>query len=383
MAEYSDTRAVDESAVLRLSAAWACVNLVAGTIASLPVRMVRKGMTGQLVEDACHPLATLLHDSPNYDQTALDFWEFIAASIELRGNGYAEIKRADNGRIVALDVPIAPQTMHVSRSVSGGIDYRWTSDGKERRATERDMLHIRGFGGNPLGGLSTLQFGAGVFGGAMSIETAASATFRNGIRPSGVLQSKDSFSPEQRAEAEALLAEKYRGAMNAGTPMLLDRNLEFKAVTMNPEDAQMLQSRAFSVEDICRMFQVPPVLIGHTEKQTSWGTGVEQITMGFVMFNLRRRLKRIEQSIAKQLIGAPERAKGVKAEFVVEGLLRGDSKARGDFYASGLQNGWRTINEVRALENLPPVEGGDVPRMQMQNVPITQVPDASADGVQG
>jgi HK97 family phage portal protein len=120
------------------------------------------------------------------------------------------------------------------------------------------------------------------------------------------------------------------------------------------------------------MFNVPPHMIGHTEKSTSWGTGLEQQTLGFVQFTLRRRLKRIEMALEKQLLTARDRSEGVRIEFNLEGLLRGDSKTRADFYASGLQNGWRTINEVREKENLPPVEGGDVPRMQMQNVPITE-----------
>lgn len=154
--------------------------------------------------------------------------------------------------------------------------------------------------------------------------------------------------------------------------MLLEGGMTWTQITINPEDAQMLESRAFSVEEIARLFGVPPHMIGHTEKSTSWGTGLEQQTLGFQKFTLRRRLKRIEQAIEKQLLTPADRAAGVTVEFNLEGLLRGDSTARAAFYQSGLQNGWTTINEVRALENLPPVEGGDVPRTQMQNVPLTQ-----------
>jgi HK97 family phage portal protein len=190
----------------------------------------------------------------------------------------------------------------------------------------------------------------------------------------------ETLTADQRNEAEHLLQQKYQGTMKAGVPMLLDRGVSFKAITINPEDAQMLQSRAFSVEEICRIFGVPPFMVGHTEKTTSWGTGIEQQTIGFVQFTLRRRLKRIEQALEKQLLSPIDRQNGVRIEFNLEGLLRGDSKARADFYASALQNGWRTINEVRALENEPPVEGGDVPRMQMQNVPITEIPVAGDEG---
>lgn len=148
--------------------------------------------------------------------------------------------------------------------------------------------------------------------------------------------------------------------------------MEPKQLMFNPDDAQMLESRGFSVEEICRFFGVPPFMIGHTEKTTSWGTGLEQQTLGFQKFTLRRRMKRIEQALAKQLLTDEDRARGIVIEFNLEGLLRGDSGARSAFYQSGLTNGWMTINEVRALENMPPVAGGDVPRMQMQNVPITE-----------
>lgn len=373
-------RSLHEKDVLGLSAAWACLNLLAGTIGTLPLMVYRTDVNGKRAVARDHPLYWLLHDSPNADQTAVDFWEFISASLELRGNAYAQIRRGTGGRVVALDVPIPPQAMSVRRTRDGSIEYEWSVNGERRVLPQGEVLHIRGFGGSPLGGLSTLTFGRHVFAGALSIEAAAEATFRNGIRPSGVLQAKDTLNPEQRAEAEELLQAKYQGTMRAGVPMLLDRDMTWQAITIAPEDAQMLQSRSFSVEEICRMFGVPPFMVGHTEKSTSWGTGIEQQAIGFVRFTLRRRLKRIEQALEKQLLSAAERASGVRIEFNLEGLLRGDSKSRAEFYASGLQNGWRTINEVRELENLPPVAGGEVPRMQMQNVPITDVPVAGDPG---
>lgn len=133
----------------------------------------------------------------------------------------------------------------------------------------------------------------------------------------------------------------------------------------------MLESRAFSVEEVCRLFGVPPHMIGHTEKSTSWGTGLEQQTLGFQKFTLRKRLKRIEQALMKQLLTPADRAAGITIEFNLEGLLRGDSAGRAAFYKDMTAMGAMTINEVRGLENLPPVEGGDVPRMQSQNIPIS------------
>lgn len=362
---------VSDSSALALSAVWGCVNLIAGTVATLPFMVYKTDAEGKRTPQKSHPLYRVLHDSPNYDQTAVDFWEWMCAAIELRGNAYARISRGDNGRITAL-YPVAPDLVSVERLKNGSLQYEWMEDGTHYKLTDREMLHIRGFGGNPMGGLSTLQFGRQAFGIAQAQERFAAETFRNGLRPSGVLKFNEWLSTEQRNIAETRMVEKYVGAQNAGRPMVLEGGVEWQKLSITPEDAQMLESRAFSLEEVCRFFGVPPFMIGHTEKSTSWGTGIEQQTIGFQKFTLRRRLKRIEQAVAKQLLSAADRAAGVTVEFNIEGLLRGDSKSRAAFYTSMTQIGAMTINEVRQLENMPPVDGGEVPRMQMQNVPITE-----------
>jgi HK97 family phage portal protein len=368
---YGEFAMSSSSGVLGLSAAWACVNLICGTIASLPILVYRTDRNGGRTVAYDHPLYKRLHDSPNFDQTAVDFWEFMSASVELWGNAYAEVFR-DGATVVSLS-PIRPDIVTVTRNHdTGDLVYRWTEDGESYERTQNSILHIRGFGGSPLGGLSTLAYGRHTFGLASAIERSAAATFRNGLRPAGTLTFPAFLTDEQRKVVEGKLAEKFAGAMNAGRPMVLEGGTKWESLSINPEDAQMLQSRGFSVEEICRFFGVPPHMIGHTEKASSWGTGLEQMSMGFQKFTLRRRLKRIEQALEKSLLSPVDRSQGLSIEFVVEGLLRGDSAARASFYASGLQNGWFTINEVRQLENMPPVEGGDVPRMQMQNVPITE-----------
>lgn len=361
---------VTDSSMLGLSAVWACTNLVAGTIATLPV-MVYRAKPDRRDVATDHPLYRLLHDSPNYDQTAVDFWEFMAASLELWGNAYAAVDRDSMGKIAALS-PVHPSIITVKRLTSGALEYQWTEDGRSYTRLDSAMLHVRGFGGNPLGGMSTLHFGRNAFGLARAVDRAAGATFANGMRPSGALTFDNFLSPEHREIAERKLTEKFVGAINAGRPLILEGGTKWQPLTLNPEDAQMLESRKFSVEEICRFFGVPPHMIGHTEKSTSWGTGLEQQTLAFQKFTLRRRLKRIEQAVNKQLLTPQERARGLYVEFNLEGLLRGDSVSRAAFYQSGLTNGWMTINEVRSLENLQPVDGGEVPRMQMQNVPITQ-----------
>lgn len=357
---------VEETDVLALSTAWACVNLTAGIIGSLPLAVYRADAKGNRTIARDHPLYRLLHNSPNAEQTSLDFWEGAAASIELKGNAVALKTIGSSGAVVSL-VPMAWDYTSVRRLDSGHIQYEYRGD----KYRPEEVLHIRGFGGDPLGGLSTIAYGAATFGLAKAINKATGSTFKNGVRPSGVLSTEQQLNAAQRVEAEGLLGEKFRGAMNSGTPMLLDKGLKWLPVTMNPEDAQMLQSRAFSVEEICRMFATPPHMVGHTQNSTSWGTGLEQQTLGYQKFSLTRRLKRIEKALEQQLLTPADIVAGITIEFNLEGLLRGDSLSRARFYQIMTMIGAFTINEVRAKENLPPVEGGDVPRTQMQNVPLT------------
>jgi HK97 family phage portal protein len=362
---------VSEHSAMSLSAVWACVNLLAGTIASLPVMVYRPDGKGRQQIATDHALYRVLHMSPNYDQTALDFWEFVCASLELWGNAYARIERTA-GAVIGL-YPISPVNVVVRRLSSGDLEYRWSENGRSFLSTDRDILHIRGFGGNPLGGMPTLQFGRNVFSLARAGDRVAGKMFANGMQPSGVLKFDKFLTPEQRQIAEEKLASQFAGASNAGRPFVLEGGVDWKQLSLTPEDAQMLESRAYSVEEICRFFGVPPFMIGHNEKSSGYPTSLEQQVLTFQKFTLRRRLKRIEQALMKQLLSPADRATGLSIEFNIEGLLRGDSAGRARFYQMMTGIGAMTINEVRALENWPDVEGGDVPRMQMQNKPIAEI----------
>lgn len=367
LAQFED--GAGRSNPIGLTATWACVNLIAGTIASLPI-MVYRTVNGVREVARGHPLFYVLHDSPNFDQTAMDFWEFVAAGIELRGDGFADIDRRSDGSVLSL-TPIRPDIVKVSRRKGDGqLEYEWR-DGERRVVREaRDVLHIRGPMGNAMGGASTLSLCGAAFSGALAAEQAARSTFSNGLRPSGTLSTEGRLTGEQRAEVEELLQQKFAGSINAGRPMLLDGGLKWEAINITPEDAQMLESRKFSGEEICRIFGVPPAMVGYGDKASNWGTGKEVDVLGFQKFTLRRRLKRIEQALMKQLLTPRDRSEGITIEFNLEGLLRGDSAGRAGFYQQMTQMGAMTINEVRALENMPPVKGGDVPRIQMQNAPI-------------
>jgi len=364
LSDYQDRYAATDVSVLGLSTAWACVNLLAGLIGSLSFDVTQKeGRLSQPRPD--HPLQKILDESPNADQTGLDFWEFMAAALELKGNSYSEVQRRNDGSIIALDVPIAPDLVVVKRAGNGSLEYHVTENGRRRVVPQERMLHVRGFGGDPLGGLSTLAFGRRMFLSAIAVERAASETFRQGARSVGAFVSDKQLTSPQINEVEGRITEKYEAAVNQGRPLILNNGFQWHALSINPDDAQMLESRNFSVEEICRFFGVPPHMVGHTQNSTSWGTGLEQQTLGFLMFTLRRRLKRIEKAVAKQLLSAADRAAGISVKFNIEDLLRADSKGRAEFYRAALGDtqkpGWMVRNEVRALENLPPVEGWDEP----------------------
>lgn len=383
LADYRDGRYGQPSAAVGLSATWACVQLIAGTIASLPLMVYRTGGDGIRRVAKDHPLYFVLHDSPNFDQTAVDFWEVMAASIELYGNAYALMERRSSDRVLTSLTPIRPDIMKVRRRDDGDLEYEWTDNGRRIVKSGDDVLHIRGSFGDALGGVSTLSLCRNVFDDAMASESAAGSMFRNGVNPSGILSTPESvrLSPEQRAELEKKLVEKYQGSIRSGRPMVLDNGLKWEQLSINPQDAQMLESRKFSGEQICRIFGVPPAMVGFGDKASNWGTGKEVDVLGFQKFALRKRLKRIEQSVLKQLVPLSERrAQGITIEFNLDGLLRGDTESRYDAYEKAIRMGIKTRNECRALENDPPVEGGDVITVQMQDIPLADAINGDRNG---
>ena len=245
---------VDDGSVLGLAAAWACVNLLAGTISTLPL-MVYRTRNGQREEARDHPLYRLLHDSPNADQTAVDFWEYQNVAIELRGNSFAEVSRAADGRPIAL-TPISPAIMSVSRKPDGALEYRWTDRGVSNRVDETKVFHVRGPGGDPLGGMSTISVARQTFGTALAVNRSAASTFRNGMRPSGVYKTEAKLNPETQQQLESLLDRKYAGAAKTGRPLVLGHGLDWQSISIKPEEAQLLESRGMSVEEVWRLDRV-------------------------------------------------------------------------------------------------------------------------------
>ncbi|MFW2829885.1 phage portal protein [Sphingomonas sp. ID0503] len=362
---FRDTLSAAEGNAEGLSAAGACVSFWAGNIAGLPLHVLqaRGGVDVPFPE---HPLYWLLHDSPNYDQSSFDFWEQMTESLEWRGNAYAQMGRTDAGFLTSL-TPVSPCGMRVSRGSDGDLVYEW-NDGGRQTARSRDMLHIRGRGGNALGGASTLATYRRALSLALVTEGSADAIFRNSARPSGTLTTDTKMNFEQLGEFEERLATKWQGANNAGRPMVLHSGLKWDKVTIDPVDAEMLESRRLSMEIVCQIFECDPHLVGITSGNTQLGSSISDQTLSLVKFKMHKRLKRIEKALEKQLLTRADRQRGVKIRFNLEGFLRADSLGRAQYY--NLMKQFMTTNEIRALEGLPPVPGGDEIYRQVQDQPL-------------
>lgn len=366
--------AVSVEMAMQLDVVWACVRRIAETVATLPLHLYGLDKKGVARIDDEHPLYQVLHDSPNYDMTAVNFWECMVGCYLLWGNAFAYKVLGALGRVISLQ-PMRPDRVQVRRDANGGLSYTYTYQGVTQTFSEDEILHIKGFSLDGLMGMSPIQQARQTLGTARAAQRAAASMFKNGMRPSGFLKAPAYLTPPQR-EASKLILENFSGASNTGKVPLLEGGWDFTSVSIPPEDAQLLQSQSFHVEQICRWFDMPPILVGHSG-QTTWGSGIEQIMLGWLTLGLRSHLKRIEQAIAKDLLSPADRAGGYYAEFNVDALLRADSAARATQMASLAQNGLRTRNELRALDNLPPKTGGDDLTVQSNLLPIDKLGEIS------
>lgn len=365
---------VTPDSAMQRSAAWACVRLNARTVGSLPLKVYQKMPDGSRRAASEHPLNDILASSPNVEQTAMEFWEGQATALNLRGFAYAEKKFLGN-RLVAL-LPLNPDSTSVYRTPGGERRYRTTSkSGQTRELTEADVFHLRGFGAGGDNGLSPIGYGRQSLATANAADEVAGRIFGNGLQMSGFIEDTPNAKTtnEQRKDIMALLSG-FSGSKNTGKVFPLPPGFTFKPLNMSPEDAQLLESRRFNIEEICRWFGVFPILIGHAaDGQTMWGSGVEQINLAWLTLYLGPELQRIEQAIEKQLLTPVDRARGFYVEYTVDALLRADSKSRAELISKHSQNGTRTRNELRALDNLPPRPGGDILTVQSNLVPLDQL----------
>jgi HK97 family phage portal protein len=360
----SSGKVVTADKAIALSAVWACVRLLSESVSTLPMKVYQREPDGSRKLAQNHPAYQLLCRRPNTEMTPSRFMLMVVASVCLRGNAFVEKKMIGN-KLVSL-VPLLPQCMVVKRLDSGELEYTFTEKGVKRVIPVRNMMHIRGFGLDGVCGMMPMSVGRDVFGAAMAVEESAAKIFENGLQSSGYFASKNVLTKEQRERLRKNLTA-FAGSKNAGKSMVLEADLTYQNITMNPEAAQMLQSRSFSIEEICRWFRVPPFMVGHIDKQSSWASSVEGMNLLFLTNTLRPLLVNIEQEIARCLLNGDE---DLFAEFSVEGLLRADSAGRSAYYTTALQNGWMSRNDVRRLENLPPIEGGDIYTVQLNLTPL-------------
>lgn len=360
----SSGKVVTADKAIQLSSVWACIRLLSESISTLPLKVYMREADGsrKLAQD--HPAYQVLCRRPNLEMTPSRFMLLVVASICLRGNAFVE-KKMIGRKLVALD-PLLPQNMVVKRLPTGKLEYTYTENGTKRVIPVDRMMHIRGFGLDGVCGMMPLSSGRDVFGAAMAVDEAAAKIFENGLQSTGFLSSKTALNKEQRERLRKSL-QSFIGSKNAGKLMVLENELSYQNVTMNPEAAQLLESRAFSIEEICRWFRVPPFMVGHVTKQSSWASSVEGMNLIFLTNTLRPLLVNIEQEIARCLLDGDE---DYFAEFSVEGLLRADSVGRSAYYTTALQNGWMSRNDVRRLENLSPIPGGDIYTVQLNLTPL-------------
>lgn len=350
--------AVTPQSAMRISAVYACVRLIAGAKASMPVQMFQKQNGGSsLVDD--HAYLPLLNDEPSPCCSAAVFWEFIEASRQLEGDGFAYIDRNRNGVPQEL-IPLHPLRVALEKQTNGRLTYYVLfDDGTYRGVDQDDMLQFCNFGWDGLRSMSTIRWGARQsIGTSIAAETHAGKFFRNGVMPSVILEYAGKMEPAVVEQLRTEFDLRYAGGANAHKPMILTGGTKAAGLQMNATDAQLLETRSFQVIDIARAFGVPPFLIGESEKQSSWGAGMATMTQAFLMFTLQPHLVRDEQELRRKLF----RIGRYTAQFDRRAYLNSDPATRAAFFrqaVGGSQGpGWMKINEVRQYENLPPDPGG-------------------------
>lgn len=360
---------VNEQTAMKASAVYACVTLIAKTIGSLPLKVYRRKPNGDAAEVPDTLPYYLLHDEPNPAMTSCVWREFLIANILLGGNGYAAIGRNHANQIMDL-FPI-PHGLVKPHRVNGRMHYLVdVGGGLTETIDQSDMLHIPGMGYDGVKGMSLITWAARqAVGLSLATEQHGAKLFSNGARLGVVLKHPKTLSRDAQLRLKAQFDQQQGGLSNAFKSMVLEEGLDVTNISMTSEDAQFLETRRFQVEDIARFFGVPPHMIGHTDKQTSWGTGVEQNTLGYLIFTIIPWLTRFEQEFNRKLFPRSP----FYAQFKHQGLMRGDSAARSAYYASGHQNGWLTTNEIRKAEDLPPVPGGDSLFVQTNLAPMQQM----------
>lgn len=340
-----------------ISAVFSCVQSIAETIGGLPLLVYRNGENGDRARATDHPLYRVLHDGPNERQTALEFREQLTAHVLLWGNGYAEIQSDAAGNVTALE-PIHPRNVTVLRLPSGRIRYDVADPdtGRVRPLLADEVLHLKDRTDNGIVGKSRIQIAREMLGGVLAAQEHGSATFANGARLSGVLKTPNVLDANSAERIGNSWRAQFSGTANTGKTAVLENGLEYQPLSMSMEDAQWLESRQFSVEEVCRVFRVPPVLVADL-RHANFSNSVE-MNRWFITHSLRRWLTMWEEGCERALLSPMARSRHF-IEHNLDALLRGDGKGRAEFYGSGIKDGWLLRSEARRLENLPTIAGID------------------------
>lgn len=349
---------VNERTAMQTSAVYACVRILSESVAGLPLHVYRNKAGGGKERYTGHPLQRLLHDEPNPEMTSFVFRETLMAHLLLWGNAYAQVVRDGRGYPMAL-YPLLPDRMAVGRGDNGELVYTYQGDQGQVKLRRESVLHIPGLGFDGLIGYSPIAMAKNAVGLALATEDYGAAFFANGANPGGVLEHPGVIKPEQADRLRESWQSQFGGA-NAHKVAVLEEGLKFHQMSIPPEQAQFLETRKFQINEIARIFRVPPHMVGDLEKSSF--SNIEQQSLEFVKYTLDPWVARWEQSLTQALLLPGEKA-AVSIRFNLDGLLRGDYASRMQGYSVGIQNGFYSVNDVRGLEDmnlLTEAEGGNV-----------------------
>ncbi len=368
-------KAVSEKSAMQMTAVYACVRILAESIAGLPLHLFRYDGNGGKARATDHPLYFLLHDEPNPEMTSFAFRETLMTHLLLWGNAFAQIIRNGKGAVIAL-YPLMPNRMTVDRDSSGQLYYSYqmsntdapTMQGGTVILKQADVLHIPGLGFDGLVGYSPIAMAKNAIGLAIATEEYGARFFANGATPGGILEYPGVIKDPDKVRESWNRG--FSGSQNAGKVAILEQGMKYTPITISPEQAQFLETRKFQINEIARIFRVPPHMIGDLDRSTF--SNIENMSREFVTYTLDPWIGRLEASMHRSLLTEDEK-KSYTIRFNVEGLLRGDYKSRMEGYAVGINNGFMCVNDVRRLEdwNLVPDElGGNIYMVNGTMVPL-------------
>ena len=362
---FPDANVFDTDKALTLTAVWCAIRLLAESVSSLPISVYTKQANGDKLEDTKSPIYKLVKFKPNYYQNKITFFEFIMLSICTEGNSYVQIVRNNSGTPVQL-ICLDPSNVTV---VVNNNELFYQIDGGSVLDSS-DVLHFKTITDDGVTGLSPIDQCAKALNWGVSLEEFGSTFFSNGAKPSSILQTDRALSDTALQRLKSSFNNNYAKLKNSNSTIVLEEGLTFKPISISPEQAQFLSSRQFSIEEVARIFNVPPHMLKDLSKSSF--NNIEMQSQEFVTYTLMPYLTRIEQEMNLKLFRTNELGKTF-VEFNVNGLLRGDVKSRTEAYKTAITNGYMSINEVRQKENMNSIEGGDKHFMQMNMTTIDKV----------